>query len=97
LINPDESVPIYKTRYTRCGRTDKGVSALGNVCSLYLRKLKDDDYTQRINHCLPKEIRILGHSIVGPSFDSRFSCIYREYNYFFFAQNLNVRLMAESA
>ena len=66
LINPDEEVPIFKTRYTRCGRTDKGVSALGNVCSLYLRKLKDDDYTQRINHCLPPDIRILGHSIVGP-------------------------------
>lgn len=97
LINPDDSVPIFQTRYTRCGRTDKGVSALGNVCSLYLRKLKDNDYTQRINHCLPKEIRILGHAEVGPEFDARFSCIFREYNYFFFAQNLNIPLMARAS
>jgi tRNA pseudouridine38/39 synthase len=43
LIDPEG--PIFKSRYTRCGRTDKGVSALGNVCSLYLRVLKDNDYT----------------------------------------------------
>ena len=42
LIDPDGD--MFKLRYTRCGRTDKGVSALGNVCSLFVRKLKDDDY-----------------------------------------------------
>lgn len=28
-----------KCVYTRCGRTDKGVSALGNVSSLYVREM----------------------------------------------------------
>lgn len=46
---------------------------------------------------LPIDIRILGHSEVPPAFDARFSCIFREYNYFFFAERMNVRLMAESA
>ena len=40
---------------------------------------------------------MLGHAIVPASFDARFSCIFREYNYFFFAEQLDVRLMASSA
>ena len=95
LIDPDGD--MFKLKYTRCGRTDKGVSALGNVCSLFVRRLKGDDYTQRLNRVLPADIRILGHSEVGPSFDARFSCIFREYNYFFFAESLDIRLMADSA
>ena len=95
LIDPDGD--MFKLKYTRCGRTDKGVSALGNVCSLFVRKLKGDDYTQRLNRVLPSDIRILGHSEVGASFDARFSCIFREYNYFFFAERLDIRLIADSA
>ena len=88
---------MFKLRYTRCGRTDKGVSALGNVSSLHVRELKSDDYTSRLNRALPPDIRMLGHAIVPASFDARFSCIFREYNYFFFAEQLDVRLMASSA
>ena len=95
LIDPEGD--MFKLRYTRCGRTDKGVSALGNVCSLFVRQLKGDDYTQRINRVLPPDIRILGHAEVPHSFDARFSCIFREYNYFFFQESLDVRLMASSA
>mmetsp|Transcript_898 Transcript_898/g.1368 ORF Transcript_898/g.1368 Transcript_898/m.1368 type:complete len:179 (+) Transcript_898:350-886(+) len=95
LIDPEGD--MFKLRYTRCGRTDKGVSALGNVCSLMVRKLRDNDYTSRLNRVLPQDIRMLGHAVVPTSFDARFSCIFREYNYFFFAESLDVRLMAESA
>ena len=35
----ERDAKINKCVYTRCGRTDKGVSALGNVCSLIVRKL----------------------------------------------------------
>ena len=83
LIDPEGA--MYKCRFARCGRTDKGVSALGNVCSLFVRELKGDDYSQRINRVLPSDIRMLGHCIVPASFDARFSCVFREYNYFFFA------------
>ena len=96
MIDPDSN-DMFSLRYTRCGRTDKGVSALGNVCSLVVREFKNNDYTARINKVLPDDIRMLGHAIVPASFDSRFSCIFREYNYFFFAQQLDVKLMAKSA
>jgi tRNA pseudouridine38/39 synthase len=88
LIDPDGN--MFKCKYTRCGRTDKGVSALGNVCALFVRKLKDGDYTKRLNRVLPEDIRILGHAEVSPSFDARLSCIYREYNYFFFAEKMDI-------
>ena len=95
LVDPDGA--MYKCRYARCGRTDKGVSALGNVCSLFVRKLKGNDYTQRINRVLPPEIRVLGHCVVPASFDARFSCVFREYNYFFFIQNMDIKAIAQSA
>lgn len=55
--------------YSRSGRTDKGVSALGNVVALDLRtsiKKTDDpklpnnmDYVKMLNAVLPPDIRIL--------------------------------------
>lgn len=72
---------IAKSQYTRCGRTDKGVNAMGNVCSLWVREASN--YCQMLNHCLPPDIRMLAYAEVPPHFDARFSCIYREYKYFF--------------
>mmetsp|Transcript_17944 Transcript_17944/g.12881 ORF Transcript_17944/g.12881 Transcript_17944/m.12881 type:complete len:83 (+) Transcript_17944:222-470(+) len=82
MIDPD--IPIKSNIYTRCGRTDKGVSALQNVCSLTVRKLKDQGYVWRLNRCLPEDIRVLDYAEVPYHFDARLSCIYREYKYFFF-------------
>jgi tRNA pseudouridine38/39 synthase len=83
LINPNEQ-SSYASCLNRCGRTDKGVSALNNVLSIILRKLPDGDYLTRINRELPPDIRMLGWTEVDNSFDARFSCVFREYNYFFF-------------
>lgn len=80
-----------KCVYTRCGRTDKGVSALANVCSLIVRRLPAGDYCTRINHCLPKDIRILAYADVPPQFDARFSCIFREYKYFFHLNKMDIQ------
>jgi tRNA pseudouridine38/39 synthase len=57
LIDPE--APLFECQFARCGRTDKGVSALGNVCSLIVRKLNTNDYCSRINRCLPQDIRML--------------------------------------
>ena len=62
-----------------------------------MRKLKGDDYTQRINRVLPPDIRILGHAEVPPYFDARFSCSFREYNYFFFKERMNINVLARAA
>lgn len=85
LIDPDPNSKLFDCVYNRCGRTDKGVSALQNVCTLFVRYLPKGDYCSRLNHCLPPDIRILAYADVPPQFDSRFSCIFREYKYFFFA------------
>jgi len=48
-----------------------------------VRELKDKDYCLKLNHVLPEDIRMIGYSEVPEHFDARFSCIYREYKYFF--------------
>jgi len=42
-----------------------------------------EPYCSVINRNLPPDIRILGYAKVPEYFDARFSCIYREYKYFF--------------
>ncbi|XP_031275559.1 tRNA pseudouridine(38/39) synthase isoform X2 [Pistacia vera] len=103
-----------ESQYSRCGRTDKGVSSVGQVIALYLRsKLKENstdcktsgetvqqtgeiDYVRVLNRALPKDIRIIGWCPVPVDFSARFSCLSREYKYFFWSENLNLLAM-ESA
>ena len=64
--------------YSRCGRTDKGVHALGNVISLHVRsreghRLGEFNYVDILNRILPKDIRIMGMVEVPEAFDARFS------------------------
>lgn len=97
--------------FSRCGRTDKGVSAMNQVISLKVRsklseeELKDNandtkeiDYIKTINQSLPEDIRI--HSIClrpPPDFDARFSCTYRHYKYIFNGQGLDIEAMNQAA
>ncbi|XVF63206.1 hypothetical protein PTKIN_Ptkin09bG0069300 [Pterospermum kingtungense] len=106
-----------ESRYSRCGRTDKGVSSVGQVIALFLRSnLKETDadnkisgelipeaqiegeidYVRVLNRVLPNDIRILGWSPVPMDFSARFSCLAREYKYFFWRGNFNIQAM-ESA
>ncbi|KAL0286237.1 UNVERIFIED_CONTAM: tRNA pseudouridine(38/39) synthase [Sesamum calycinum] len=101
-------------QYSRCGRTDKGVSSVGQVISLFLRSnLKETtrsndysgetsveessggeiDYVKILNRVLPEDIRIIGWSPAPTDFSARFSCLSREYKYFFWRENLNIMLM----
>ncbi|XP_061345179.1 uncharacterized protein LOC133291022 [Gastrolobium bilobum] len=105
------------SQYSRCGRTDKGVSSVGQVIALFLRSnLKisranngssgkivleeqhegEIDYVRVLNRVLPDDIRILGWCSVPLDFHARFSCLSREYKYFFWKENLNILAM-ESA
>lgn len=97
--------------YSRCGRTDKGVSAFGQVIALYLRSKymdtsddkitvhmpsdnisdeKEIDYVRVLNRALPKDIRVIGWCPIPFDFHARFSCLSREYKYFFFRENLDI-------
>lgn len=80
--------------YSRCGRTDAGVSSTGQVIALKLRtsnkKIGEDcaalegiDYVNVLNKQLPDDIRILDWAFVPDDFSARFSCSSRLYHYHF--------------
>ncbi|PUZ40893.1 hypothetical protein GQ55_9G458900 [Panicum hallii var. hallii] len=96
--------------YSRCGRTDKGVSASGQVViSLYLRSnIKDVggdmqnerseiDYVKVLNRILPQDIRVLGWCPVPADFHARFTCLSREYKYLFWKGDLDILEMQRAA
>lgn len=83
-----------KCKFSRCGRTDKGVSAMGQVMALNVRsarlrgstqaesEFKELPWMDQINGLLPPSIRILAYDdSVSPDFDARFSCKKRHYKY----------------
>ncbi|XP_075034821.1 tRNA pseudouridine(38/39) synthase [Mixophyes fleayi] len=86
-----------KSNYHRCGRTDRGVSALGQVISLDLRTAAEGKpelrYTQMLNRVLPADIRVLCWAVVPSSFSARFSCRSRTYRYLFPRAQLDVEAM----
>ncbi|KAL0480799.1 Pus3 [Acrasis kona] len=88
-------------KYTRCGRTDSGVSAFGQVIGIQLRSSEDDekpfDYVRLINNVLPEDIRAIAWSFVDDDFDARFDCLYRTYKYFFVKSNLIIERMREAS
>lgn len=85
-----------EAHYSRCGRTDKGVSAFGQVIALDLRSKytdtdeKEIDYVRVLNRALPQDIRVIGWCPIPCDFHARFSCLSREYKYFFFRENLDI-------
>ncbi|QSL65296.1 hypothetical protein MERGE_002605 [Pneumocystis wakefieldiae] len=99
--------------FSRCGRTDKTVSAIGQVIALNVRSNKASEkdpekkdgeikYIDILNRLLPKTIRILAWCSDLPSdFSARFSCQKRHYKYLFFKNSpgiqLNIEKMSKAA
>lgn len=94
--------------YSRCGRTDKGVSAVGQVIALRMRsnlpkdgsvttQIEEMDYCSMLNKSLPEDVRILGWSEVSDGFSSRFSAVSRTYRYFFLRKNMDLTAMQRAA
>ncbi|XP_078433973.1 pseudouridine synthase family protein isoform X2 [Wolffia australiana] len=104
--------------YSRCGRTDKGVSSTGQVVALYVRsKMKETsadvinktetcvkmmpdeeiDYVKVLNKALPNDIRVTGWAVIPSHFHARFSCLGREYRYFFWRGSLDIVEMSNAA
>jgi tRNA pseudouridine38/39 synthase len=98
--------------FSRCGRTDRGVSAFGQIFGLRVRSkalVKDGDtlesalddeelpYVILLNRLLPLDIRVLSWSPVDDNFDARFSCLFRRYKYYFPANGLNLDAMNQAA
>ncbi|XP_054612331.1 tRNA pseudouridine synthase A [Dunckerocampus dactyliophorus] len=70
---------MKKMSFQRCARTDKGVSAAGQVVSLKVRLI--DHIVEKINNHLPPQIRILGLKRVTQGFNSKNKCDARTYSY----------------
>lgn len=70
---------MKKMSFQRCARTDKGVSAAGQVVSLKLRLI--EDIVEKINEHLPPQIRVLGLKRVTQGFNSKNNCDARTYSY----------------
>lgn len=70
---------MKKMSFQRCARTDKGVSAAGQVVSLKLWLI--DDIIEKINEHLPPQIRVLGLKRVTQGFNSKNKCDARTYAY----------------
>lgn len=97
--------------FSRCGRTDKGVSAMNQVISLRVRSnLTDEEqkdalndskelqYVHILNQVLPDDIRVSAVCLRPPKgFDARFSCQHRHYKYLFHKDGLDIKKMEEAA
>ncbi|XP_014479430.1 PREDICTED: tRNA pseudouridine(38/39) synthase isoform X2 [Dinoponera quadriceps] len=91
------------SNYSRCGRTDKGVSSFSQVISLDIRsKLepekqsnlsKELPYCKILNRLLPANIRCLAWCPAPFDFSARFDCKYRKYKYFFPRGDLDIDAM----
>ena len=96
--------------FSRCGRTDKGVSAMNQVISLNVRSnltneeqldpandSREIQYVTLLNQVLPNDIRISAVALRPPEgFDARFSCMARHYKYIFCKEGLNLDKMSEA-
>ncbi|ODQ64774.1 tRNA pseudouridine synthase, partial [Nadsonia fulvescens var. elongata DSM 6958] len=102
---------FHKCEFSRCGRTDKGVSAMSQIISIKVRSkltpeqqedpdfdLRELDYINILNSLLPDDIRVYSVALRLPKgFDARFSCTHRDYRYFFPGQGLDIDAMREAA
>ena len=71
-----------KTVVSGSGRTDSGVHALGQECSLYLEQEIDmDSFKKRLNALLPEDIRVLDISREKRDFHARKSAVGKCYEY----------------
>lgn len=105
------STDPHTFHFSRCGRTDKGVSAMNQVISLYVRSNLNPEeqldpqndpreipYVNILNQLLPDDIRISAVCLRPPKgFDARFSCQYRHYRYLFHKEGLDIKRMEEAA
>ena len=88
--------------YTRCARTDKGVSAVSQVVALNIRcpisaSSPPLQYLRMLNGVLPPTVRCTAVADVAPDFHARFSCISRSYKYFFIRGNRDIEAMSAAA
>lgn len=79
LIQKDHAETPQKMSFQRAARTDKNVSAAGNVLSL--KMLVEDNAVEKVNSHLPPAIRVVACLRTTRGFDSKNHCTARTYRY----------------
>ena len=86
-----------KTVVSGSGRTDSGVHALGQECSLYLEQEIDmDSFKKQLNALLPEDIRVLDISREKRDFHARKSAVGKCYE-FHFPHPVDIAAMEKAA
>lgn len=80
LVPQDHVDSLHKMSFQRAARTDKGVSAIGQVVSLKML-LNVDNLVDQLNSTLPPQIKVLGFKRTTNSFNSKNHCSHRTYIY----------------
>ncbi|XP_026458234.1 uncharacterized protein LOC113358773 [Papaver somniferum] len=80
----DKSLPL-EACVAVAGRTDKGVTALNQVCSFFTWRndIKTQDVEDAINSASPGKLRVISASKVARDFHPNFSAKWRRYFYIF--------------
>lgn len=71
---------LRKVDWMRAARTDKGVSAIGQIVSARL-VIDPPGFVERVNQHLPKDIRVFGYRRVTSNFNAKQMCDKRRYEY----------------
>ncbi|KAG9449769.1 hypothetical protein H6P81_009734 [Aristolochia fimbriata] len=84
----EKSLPIEGCALV-AGRTDKGVTALNQVCSFYTWRedVKNEEIKEAINRAAPGNVRVISVSKVSREFHPNFSAKWRRYFYIFPVSN----------
>uniref|UniRef100_A0A0X3Q5Z4 Pseudouridylate synthase 1 homolog n=2 Tax=Schistocephalus solidus TaxID=70667 RepID=A0A0X3Q5Z4_SCHSO len=80
LISKDHLDNPFLIRFQRASKTDKNVSAVGQVCNAKI-PFSDESPVEKINEHLPQQIRVLDVFRVTQSFSSKTACNHRTYQY----------------
>lgn len=74
---------LQKISWTRSARTDKGVHAIKQCCSMKLHVPEDhlSEYIEQVNSFLPSDIQLIGLTRTTKSFNARTHCSHRCYEY----------------
>lgn len=83
--------------WSKCGRTDKDVSAAANAVALQARVVPD--YAKILNRALPAHIQVIGEADAPKlkDFSVRFNCVSRTYKYLMFQDGVDVERMQHAA
>lgn len=72
----------YPVEVQGAGRTDGGVHAAAQTASIQLAgKIEPEYFREKLNQCLPEDIRVLGVKLMKNSFHARYSACGKLYEY----------------